>query len=200
MNAVTGNRATLFRLAAGASGLALLLAGCELAGIVAEAEPSFVSVGGPTGAVNDLDYKATTAVANLTVFPDADIVLRRAFSEAAVASPSAPQLPVDCTVDGTVATCEAVFPTAFDANQPVFDVDTTVFYQWVIAYGEAGGQVASDVRSFTIEAARSCAFDDVGPDLGAGDCSAERVCSSVTVQLLGTPGLETVPRCHVPAP
>jgi len=181
-------------------GVALGLAGCELAEIVSEAEPSFVSVEGPTGTLNDLDYKETTATANLTVFPGSAIVVRYALAQADLTPAAATGLTTTCTTDGTLETCRAVFPTAFDDNRPAFDVGKTVYYQWVIAYGDAGGQVASEVRSFTIEPAPSCAFDAVGPELGSGDCSPDRVCSEVTVQLLGTPGLETVPRCHVPAP
>lgn len=183
--------------------LALLpvLIGCEAAELLSEAEPSFTAVDGPTGSKNDLDFKGTAASANVTVFPDARISLRRASSEGELRSPDAVDIEPTCTAQGSVRSCSGVVaPTAIEAGQPVLSVGDTVFYQWFIEYGEAGGVAESPVRSFSVETANSCAFADVGPVLGTGDCSADRICSVVGVSILGTPGAETVPRCHIPAP
>ena len=183
------------------AGALTLLAGCEAAEFLADAEPSISNVTGPAGSASDLDYKGTTATANVTVFPDAEILLRKASTEAALRSPNAIDVPIDCTGADSVKACSGVLAeTPFDTSQPVLGDSGTTFYQWFIEYGEAGGVAEGPVRSFTLAPAPSCAFEDVGGGLGAGDCAADQTCSQVSVSFLGTPGAETVPRCHIPAP
>lgn len=180
-----------------------LLTGCDLAQTVADAEPTISDDGAILTAapLSDLDSKISQATANTTIFPDAAIVFRRANSAEAIRSTAAIDIEPDCATNGTIRTCSAtIAPSAIEEGEPVLSIGQRVYYQWLMEYGEAGGVAEGPVRSFTVAAAPSCSFSDIGQGLGAGDCSPERICSSVSVSLLGTPGLETVPRCYIPAP
>lgn len=178
----------------------IFISGCQTANLISKAEPEFISTSGPTGTLNDLDYKPTQAEVDVKIFNEAEIVLAYASSEDQLRSIQSVKITPDCTSQGTIRSCSAKFPDAFDNNGPVFSVGETLFYQWFVEYGEAGGVTESSVGSFTVETASSCPFNAIGAGLGAVECDNTRACVAVTVQLLGTPGLETVPRCIVPNP
>lgn len=176
------------------------ISGCETAKLVAEAEPVFInSISGPTDIFNDLDFKLARADVDVKVFSEAKIILVYANSENQLRSINSVKIMPECTSQGTIRSCRAQIPSAIDKSAPVFSVGDTVFYQWFVEYGDAGGVKGSNVASFEIGLATSCPFSAIGQGLGAAECDNTRACVSVSLFLLGTPGLESVPRCVVPS-
>jgi len=176
--------------------LIVLLCGCAQTGGIQNPLPEITDLTGPTGVFNDEDYKISTTTVELKGWSDTAIRFRFARDiEDDLKTPNSTEIPPTCS-DGQTRACSIIFPNAFTNQGTVFEVGTTVFYQWFIDYKLPDetevATIESPVRSFEIEEAVVC--------VNAGQCSTDRVCAAATY--FGDPADEQVlvQICIIPAP
>ncbi|MFQ5570558.1 MAG: hypothetical protein ACE5G0_12825 [Rhodothermales bacterium] len=139
--------------------------------------PEFAAVTAVPSPNTDVNFKRTTARADLKGWSNAEVYLRFATTEAAVKSTAATEITNPCTEDGSIRNCTFDFPNGNQEAQVIFEDGATIFYQWFIDYrlpeGEDVATIESSLQSFSIVAPQSCVVGSTAPD---ESCPNAQVC------------------------
>ena len=134
-----------------------------------------MNLSGPAGFLNDVDHKISTITADPKGWSDTSVYLRYVRDEEdLLKSPDSTEMNSTCSDDGAGSVCKVIFPVSGVNQTPVFEVGTTVYYQWFIDYQLPGGSevatVESPVNSFVVI--------DTIPCLNNDQCSGLRICGA----------------------